>query len=483
MSDSDRSRQGVQNRDRTPSPSTQGEENELELYGVWVKAGPEDVEEESVSSGDFSLSDFDDDLSTGDDFDVGALSLEEESDSPGETDGLEDSITDEEENLLSSLEDENDVALELPEEEELAPMDDELDLTSEDLDLSTEDLDLTTEDLDLAAKELDTAEEDLEIAGDDLELSEEELGNVAGDSELVPEDRNAGDASATALGVSTDEFDLGTDFDDDASPSLDLGADAELTFPAEEMDMSIEEAPGEELPILNADDEKVALDLSDLDNDDTEQLLDNLPELEPEETELSDTLSEGTSAISDFDDISAVEAEMSEPPEEIVLDEEPATTPRHQESGDTGSLSILHNIESELESIRDELRALKSELSSLRGGPVRSTAAAQAPLEELESEEAAGGGFFEEDEDETIALTGDELDNILNTAEFTEEAGEPTEVEDLMSDIAGGTPDEGPGDVESLLSDDDTSLEELSLEEGSLGEEEIQDEEDLLGGT
>ena len=40
--------------------------------------------------------------------------------------------------------------------------------------------------------------------------------------------------------------------------------------------------------------------------------------------------------------------------------------------------------------------------------------------------------FFDEDEDETIALTGDELDNILNTADITEgtaEAAAPVEEE------------------------------------------------------
>ncbi|MFW6368619.1 MAG: hypothetical protein ACOCZ9_02670, partial [Spirochaetota bacterium] len=45
------------------------------------------------------------------------------------------------------------------------------------------------------------------------------------------------------------------------------------------------------------------------------------------------------------------------------------------------------------------------------------------------------GGFFEEDEDETIALTGDELDNILNTAEFIEEQGQPTDFEDSELDL------------------------------------------------
>jgi hypothetical protein len=73
-----------------------------------------------------------------------------------------------------------------------------------------------------------------------------------------------------------------------------------------------------------------------------------------------------------------------------------------------------------------------------------------------------GGGFFDEEEDETIALTGDELDNILNTADFTEEnaegdeAAEPPVSEDLL--------------VESLLPEsgdyrsEEPAIEEIRLE-------------------
>jgi hypothetical protein len=64
--------------------------------------------------------------------------------------------------------------------------------------------------------------------------------------------------------------------------------------------------------------------------------------------------------------------------------------------------------------------------------------AAESPAPKTESAvdtgEDAGptGGFFDDEEDETIALTGDELDNILNTADFTEETAEtqiPLELE------------------------------------------------------
>jgi len=106
-----------------------------------------------------------------------------------------------------------------------------------------------------------------------------------------------------------------------------------------------------------------------------------------------------------FDDLEAVERDMS--------DAAPPPAPKSAAvSGD-----ILSRIEKELATIKSELAELKRELSVLKpsmgaAGP----SAAEEPAEEA--------GFFEEDEDETIALTGDELDNILSTADITEETGE-----------------------------------------------------------
>ena len=74
------------------------------------------------------------------------------------------------------------------------------------------------------------------------------------------------------------------------------------------------------------------------------------------------------------------------------------------------STQLLQRIADELSSIKKEISSLKSELSVVRG--------------EIKTTESADSkGFFDEEDDEKIALTGDELDNILNTANFTEETG------------------------------------------------------------
>ena len=74
------------------------------------------------------------------------------------------------------------------------------------------------------------------------------------------------------------------------------------------------------------------------------------------------------------------------------------------------STQLLQRIADELSSIKKEISSLKTELSVVRG-------------EIKSSEGAESKGFFDEEDDEKIALTGDELDNILNTANFTEETG------------------------------------------------------------
>ena len=79
-------------------------------------------------------------------------------------------------------------------------------------------------------------------------------------------------------------------------------------------------------------------------------------------------------------------------------------------SGTELSTQLLQRIADELSSIKKEISSLKTELSLVRG-EIKST------------ESAESTGFFDEEDDEKIALTGDELDNILNTANFTEETG------------------------------------------------------------
>ncbi|MCL1929044.1 MAG: hypothetical protein FWG07_09685 [Treponema sp.] len=99
-------------------------------------------------------------------------------------------------------------------------------------------------------------------------------------------------------------------------------------------------------------------------------------------------------------------------PEVEVVESIDNTVPASGKSSGGKDLStqLLQRIADELSSIKKEISSLKSELSVVRG-------------EIKTSESTESTGFFDEEDDEKIALTGDELDNILNTANFTEETG------------------------------------------------------------
>jgi len=83
---------------------------------------------------------------------------------------------------------------------------------------------------------------------------------------------------------------------------------------------------------------------------------------------------------------------------------------------DDENRALLEKIAGDLSSLKKEIKELKSEFEDLKknGAPAATTTPA------AEAEEDKSEGFFTgTDEDDTIALSGDELDNILNNADFT----------------------------------------------------------------
>jgi hypothetical protein len=86
---------------------------------------------------------------------------------------------------------------------------------------------------------------------------------------------------------------------------------------------------------------------------------------------------------------------------------------------DNTANAILEKIATEISNLRSEITTLRSEFNSLKTGSVVEN---EIEDENLETAEEESSGFFTDDnEDETISLSGDELNNILNNADFTEE--------------------------------------------------------------
>lgn len=110
---------------------------------------------------------------------------------------------------------------------------------------------------------------------------------------------------------------------------------------------------------------------------------------------------------------------------------------------------ILQQLMGELTSLKNEIKDLKTELTDLKSQEN------EIKIESTSAEEENTGFFADGGDDDTIALSGDELDNILNSAEFLEETNTS---EDII-----------PSD-ESEVSDEPVISEEI--EETPVSEEE-----------
>ena len=413
------------NHDSSPTP-----ERELERYGVWVKAEPQDVIDEPT---------------------IARKTLD--SASAGETDAM--LLSEEEEDILDSFD--------LPDE-----LVDDKDSTStetsteafDDLSLDepfelTEELpeDLTEELPEEPAAVRDDSIIDMSLDDFDFEPSPEPAGSgspAGGPSGTVkPEAASAPDTFATT-DINIEEFGLGDELEDAQGPSLES-----LGMPEPEPSSR----PAAATPSEPPSDEFESLDI-DLQFDDTIPSTDSSETVDALGFDASEhDLSAGFESV----DIDSIGAEAPAPSAQPAAQPTPHKAPAQhapqaqmaqpismdafidQEDGsmanvmpdlglDTGSSAadrsgangtqaepssdLLKQIAFELSSIKEELVSLRSQLGSLKAEATAQPAETQSDV----ADEAVSGGFFDDEDDDTIALTGDELDNILNTADFTEEA-------------------------------------------------------------
>ena len=446
---------------KSPASRPGASNGELEQYGVWVKAEPRDITDEGVVA---ETADLDFDLP------VETASLPEES-----------FLSEDEEKLLGSFDADfesnssSEAPSSLPDIEDLPPLDEPMMETVPRAKASgpeIEDLDSGT--VDISLEELESSTEPSPISPY-AEIDVEAIEGLAAGSRPAEPVRQASPKAPAAMEDVSAEF---LDSIEEAAPAdateSPLATD-DVT--AEFLDLEESEAP-QPAQAPAADFEPIDIDLTFDDTLPSEEgagtaVLEASSAGFEEVTEFDDFLAEpeelslaAAPAGADqgsFDDLAAVERDLAAPPAAA------ASKARHEA---TTSPDILQKIAEELSSIRGELVSLKSQLNQLRpeGGA--------APTGESSAEAKAAGGFFDEEEDETIALTGDELDNILNTADFTEEVAEthaPSDEDDTLEDLLDQP---APQDIsildESILPESgdyaETATPEPAMEELRLGE-------------
>lgn len=123
-----------------------------------------------------------------------------------------------------------------------------------------------------------------------------------------------------------------------------------------------------------------------------------------------------------------------------VIDEiksDSVTQNKEETTETTVNNELLEKIVSDLSGLKDEINSLKNDLAELKekntldnisSGQNDGEQPAESEIElpvQSEPAEEPGGFFNSDEEDDTIALSGDELSNIVSNADFTEETAEP----------------------------------------------------------
>ena len=156
--------------------------------------------------------------------------------------------------------------------------------------------------------------------------------------------------------------------------------------------------------------------------------------------------------------------------------------------------SLLQQIVADLSNLKDEINTLKNNLEEMKSAPAESQgfiseeiAIDDAGIEEDSAKEDTG--FFSGDDgDDTIALSTDELSNILNTADFSEDtsadeaSAEETVVEEeapseeTSVDVDEEITEDSLGAIADSPSDISFDFEEENLSEPNIDEIEIDEE-------
>jgi len=271
------------------------------------------------------------------------------------------------------------------------------------------------------------------------------------------------DGTSVPDNSAADSISLDDSIDLEDSIGLEDNLDDNLELDDGLLDDSIEFDDSLEADIDN--DESIELDFPSVESMESGESMESMESMDDDGFDSSDETPFEDAGFTEIDMDDFMDESPAELPSVGVTQTKAAQTPAAHTQSDL-STQLLMKIADELSSIRTELTSLKKEFAGLK---------AEASAEE--KTDSQHGGFFNEEEDEKIALTGDELDNILTTADFTEEAGEDAteelesdfsfpEVEDDTSSVPFQVSDESVTDLESLA--DETGIPDILSEQDDI---------------
>ena len=396
----------------------------LDMYGVWLKKKKDTAEsldiddsqtahDSGTEKGHDSLN-FDDDFSFSDidtDFEMPELNTLDDTNSPAEVplETPHPSYTDS---------DSSDVALNEDSFESL----DVDDFFSDDT--PTEEAHQETSDTFIEEDPIDLDFTEITDKATDAPDNVEPPAGLENFSEISLEDFE--DAAPSGTGSNTDEFEPIDDFDDilkddsgeqkaehgekkgETALDINVTADDEASKvqPLSELSSQVVE-DNSDISIFGTDEDKTDSKTSDIDEpaffDDIEAVKQDLLSTQHSPEPVTESKSVETKPEKDAVSVTSI-------------------TPAHSAPEQDKATELLMKIAREISDLKAELNSLKAGIAS------QSKTAAETPVKdvavqtETKTTETENSGFFSDDDtDETIALTGDELNNILITADFTEE--------------------------------------------------------------
>ena len=162
--------------------------------------------------------------------------------------------------------------------------------------------------------------------------------------------------------------------------------------------------------------------------------------------------------------------EKTESTEKTSQNEEINNISEAQNTAQTGSFvdtSILQQIMTELQNLKNDINTLKNNIEEIKAEEAENSAQEKKESEFPQEEKKDEGGFFSDlDDDDTIALSFDELDNIMNNADFSDNKNN-SEDEISIDDITpeqGIESDETPV-VEETFTEDEFSIDDIAPEQ------------------
>ena len=396
--------------------------NELDSYGVWVKRPPKDALQDDFSSPQEETESFDSssiDLPEITDFDETSFENSSDALSESEANTISEDIFNTEE---------------MPQTKDLSQEEnnEEKPLQEESLEQSSEDISQEDGEIDLDSFMSDSSEvsaDDFLSSSGDGEVSLDDFMDSGSDGE-IDLDAFMDDGFSSSSGSSSkkeddvqndDALDINVNFTDntqDEIPVREITEEDEL--PSEEYSEAEAEKSITTQEVSTDFGESEEVDLSDFGIDS-----------DAEETPVTDNVKQGKkSEVVDYDlAISEDDTNDSVAP---VVNEVKSTSHEAEETQEQAQTvpadstvvnnDLLKQIVNDLSGLKNELNSLKNDFAELKSHNSLDPSAPKSAGGEYSDSNKENTGFFQSDDsDETIALSGDELSNIVNSSDIYED--------------------------------------------------------------